>query len=144
MKLFFASVFLIATATGPFSHASSLDPALAQEVLTQIDNACGDSWCESDFNFTFDSFECDFTLKQCTLGFRLYPLDRQDLLSSPQTCTLGPVASATDLLHGILEGILDGTYDERLVRLNPSFYEKVDSCLSAAITRQTGLLEGKY
>ena len=130
-------LFLIAAATA--AHAASpppLEPRVADEVLTLIDNACGDSWCESDFNFIFDAFGCDFDQKQCTLGFRLYPLDREDLVSSPQICQLGPVASATDLLEGL--------YDERLVRLQPAFYQQVDLCLSSAIDRQTSLLQGKY
>ena len=49
-------------------------------VLAQIDNECGDSWCESDFNFIFDAFECDFEAARCDFTFHLYPLDRTDLI----------------------------------------------------------------
>ncbi len=49
--------------------ANDLSATQAQALLTEIDNICGDTWCEGDFNFSFNSLVCDFTKGECTLDY---------------------------------------------------------------------------
>ena len=39
----------------------------AKDVLTMLDDTCGDSWCEGDFDWQFQKLTCDFGKKSCTL-----------------------------------------------------------------------------
>jgi hypothetical protein len=126
----------VSAVSAPPPSAPLLSEREADEVRTAIDNICGDSWCESDFNFVFDGFGCDFGRQECRLTFRLHPLDRNDLMSKPQICVLGPVDSARDLANWEADGTASS--------LTESFYEKVDGCLSPAITRRTEELGGQY
>lgn len=41
-------------------------------VLAEIDNVCGDTWCEGDFNYEFTFLKCDDIKKSCTLEFSSY------------------------------------------------------------------------
>ena len=55
-----------------------------EEVRSQIDNICGDTWCEGDFDFIFDEFKClknDFNT--CHLMVTLLPEDENDLRETP-------------------------------------------------------------
>lgn len=46
---------------------SSLTVAQARTVLRLIDNTCGDTWCDGDFDFAFKKIVCQPTRNSCTL-----------------------------------------------------------------------------
>src|SRR5689334_6137560 len=46
---------------------SSLTAAQAKTVLHLIDNTCGDTWCDGDFDFGFKKIVCQPTRNSCTL-----------------------------------------------------------------------------
>lgn len=64
-KLILAGIF---TFTGDL--VAEQDKALGEITTLQlIDNACGDIWCEGDFDFNFKSFNCRFDKEICTLEY---------------------------------------------------------------------------
>ncbi|MFG1481992.1 hypothetical protein ABMA79_02775 [Halobacteriovorax sp. HFRX-2_2] len=49
--------------------ANTLTAQEESRVVTEIDNICGDTWCEGDFNFRFDTFKCNAETNSCVLDF---------------------------------------------------------------------------
>jgi len=49
------------------ADVAGLTAAQAREVLTALDNICGDTWCEGDFSWHFKRMTCNFGLKRCTV-----------------------------------------------------------------------------
>ena len=43
----------------------------AKIVVSEIDSICGDTWCEGDFGYTFDNFNCNTKSGICTLKFQM-------------------------------------------------------------------------
>lgn len=54
---------------------SALTPAQAQTTLKLIDDICGDTWCEGDYDFGFRRLTCDKTKRTCTLLLQLFSRD---------------------------------------------------------------------
>lgn len=47
--------------------ANSLSSARSSLVLTLLDDACGDAWCEGDLEWTFKKLVCHFDVGTCTV-----------------------------------------------------------------------------
>lgn len=61
---------------GSQSEASSknaLTPREAATVLRLIDDRCGDTWCEGDYNFAFRRVTCSERSGSCTLTLQVFP-----------------------------------------------------------------------
>jgi len=48
-----------------------------QDVLSAIDNICGDTWCEGDFDFSFNKLECLKSTESCLFEWEF--IDREYL-----------------------------------------------------------------
>lgn len=76
------------------SFANDLSAADERSLVTEIDNICGDTWCEGDFNFSFNSLVCDFTKGECVLDYEFidyYFDDNWDItgeVRTPATCAI--------------------------------------------------------
>ena len=79
----FSTPVLFAKVEGDF-----LSPVERSEVIRSIDDVCGDTWCEGDYNFKFNNFSCNFREKNCDLTFYFIKSDDQDVeIYSPlQVC----------------------------------------------------------
>lgn len=66
--------FLI-TALTLFSLSSYASAELTKSQLSQaaedLDNICGDTWCEGDFNWSVDELRCDLAKGTCTVDLTL-------------------------------------------------------------------------
>jgi hypothetical protein len=51
--------------------ANDLTTIESDELSTSLDNTCGDSWCEGDFNWSVDDFNCSFADQTCTVKLTL-------------------------------------------------------------------------
>jgi hypothetical protein len=51
--------------------ANDLTREQASRLENEIDNICGDTWCEGDFNWSFNNFDCDFSVGHCTMDLTL-------------------------------------------------------------------------
>lgn len=50
---------------------NDLSQGEANDLATDLDNICGDSWCEGDFNWSVDEFTCSFEKKTCSVDLTL-------------------------------------------------------------------------
>jgi hypothetical protein len=53
------------------ANANDLSKLQASELETELDNICGDTWCEGDFNWRFENAKCDFAKESCTIDLTL-------------------------------------------------------------------------
>lgn len=90
------------------------------EVIRSIDDICGDTWCEGDYNFKFSHFSCDKTVKTCDLGFFFIKNNEQsvEVYSPIQTCHFSDI----HYFHQIKDSKFS---------LNQNFYDKLTNCIGA-------------
>ncbi len=76
---------------------------LEDDALQALDNICGDTWCEGDFDFSFQSLECDLSKQTCELSFSYIEWgetsgDEWEIVKEiPAKCTLEGITSASML-----------------------------------------------
>lgn len=125
MKVLFLFFFLFSS-TPLFAKGSHdfLSPEERSEVVRSIDDVCGDTWCEGDYNFKFTNFLCNFKQKQCILSFYFIKTDDQDVESySPlQVCRFKNIENINQIRNNRFS-------------LNVNFYDKISECI--------GILEEK-
>lgn len=130
MKLFVAlSLYFFVNIGNVF--ANDLSQEQEDFVLGKIDDICGDTWCEGDFDSEFKQLDCDFASSACTLKFDyiwyLYADDSSEVtgeLRKRQSCELTGVAS----YEYMLEDILNSGY----ITLSEPFYWLIgDTCVDA-------------
>ncbi len=104
-----------------------LNNAQKQDILNQIDSVCGDTWCEGEYNFSFDNIRCNSYTRSCVIDFKLiqyyydgdsYEPTREAYYST--SCSIGRVDSYYDLVD--VEG--------RYAGLNQNFYDRFSDCIS--------------
>jgi hypothetical protein len=107
---------------GKADAASSLDPAQAQTVLRLIDNVCGDTWCDGDFDFRFKKIVCQPQRGSCTLlTFDIYPAFSDAKPSYFwRSCRVSGVSRFEDLVSTAASGYQT---------LTPSFQESMSECI---------------
>lgn len=108
--------------------ANTLSEKQESIVLTSIDNICGDTWCEGDFNFDFYSLECSAETNSCTLEADLieYTYSGDDYsdekeIRYPSKCTIEGYSSFDSMLED---------KDTRWPDLAWDFYEAVTDCVT--------------
>lgn len=52
---------------------SALTQAQSKTVLKLIDNICGDTWCDGDYDFGFRKLTCTRAAHSCTLTLQVFP-----------------------------------------------------------------------
>src|SRR5262245_7582380 len=75
LPLLFSLLAACAQASGSSTSNVTDDRLLTEDeekqVLTEIDNICGDTWCEGDFDFSFNALDCRTTTSSCRFDFEL-------------------------------------------------------------------------
>jgi hypothetical protein len=66
-----ASIAPVAEALSP----SALTSKEAKTVLRLVDDVCGDTWCDGDYDFGFRRVACSRRTKTCTLTMQIFPRD---------------------------------------------------------------------
>ena len=114
-----------------FAFASSLTSNQKQQILTATDNLCGDSWCEGDFDFSFNEVDCDFEMGICTMDITLfsqiYELTYKSLSYNPTVSEFNAtcVISGFNNYKSIVENYRG--YEQ----LTHEFYEELSDCITA-------------
>ena len=105
---------------------SALGPRQQATVLELIDGICGDTWCEGDHNFRFDSLHCRAGCRghagQCVLTFRIFGHDT-DVETGPtytRSCRTGGFTGFDSLVE---------THDH-YQSLTSSYYGALTECIS--------------
>ncbi len=68
MKSLFLSLLIL---TNFQVLGADLTPTESSTISEDLDNICGDSWCEGDFNWYVDNFNCSFEEKTCSVDLTL-------------------------------------------------------------------------
>lgn len=115
---------LVTSAAAASDNVNTLSFDQEAEVLTQIDNICGDTWCEGDFNFSFESLKCSDATNSCV--FVAYLIDYSwpngydaDEVKTyyPSSCVIKGFTQYSKMIEGPGE-------------LNWDFYEAVSDCVT--------------
>ena len=117
-----------------FINFSYAQPQNKNELaLELIDNICGDTWCEGDFNFEFLEFELNAKKSEAKVSFKLI----SDWAKQPKffvtECTVKNINSMDDVI---------GSYRGR-PELNNHFYEELSLCISDKEELFRNILESK-
>jgi hypothetical protein len=95
-------------------------------VLKLIDDICGDTWCEGDHNFSFDSLDCEKGCRApagtCRLTFRVFSYDT-DIETGP-TYTRSCRTEGFSGFDSLVE--TQGDYQS----LAPAYYDALTQCIS--------------
>lgn len=51
--------------------AQDLSPIQNRAVVKGLNNICGDTWCEGDYNWSFNQLKCNFAAKECSIEITL-------------------------------------------------------------------------
>ncbi|MEP7049245.1 MAG: hypothetical protein ABJB12_02785 [Pseudomonadota bacterium] len=54
---------------------NALSWSQTKAVLRLIDDICGDTWCDGDYDFAFRRLTCSNTLHTCTLTLQAFPVE---------------------------------------------------------------------
>jgi hypothetical protein len=105
-----------------------LSEADERAVLREIDNICGDTWCEGEFDYSFNKLDCRRSTRSCSFQFdyiyRIYEPGSGKVsmrLGFPTTCKFENILSGDELVdrsHGRT------TYSDRL-------YNLVNDCINS-------------
>ena len=116
LLLFFALLSLNSVHASP-PPSDFLSSSQQASIVRAIDNICGDTWCEGDYDFKFNAFNCNSKSAVCELSFQL--VDRsaeQALYSKKQVCSFGGMKS--------YQQIMDNDRS-----LNQDFYNQLNNCI---------------
>ena len=102
-------------------------------ALELIDNICGDTWCEGDFNFEFSQFELDTIKAEAKVSFKLISDWGEGLKFFETDCTVKNISSMNDVIS---------SYRGR-PELNNHFYEELSLCISDKEEIFRNILESK-
>lgn len=117
--LFVLSILLITSTVYAESSKELLTPKQREDIIRTVDNICGDTWCEGDYNFRFNSFTCDKKTTSCELNFQFIKYEgenEKEIFSSEQTCRFNNIKSFNQLM-------------ESKYSLNDEFYSAVTDCI---------------
>jgi hypothetical protein len=101
---------------------SSLTDDQAKTVLRVIDNTCGDTWCDGDFDFRFKKIVCQPARNSCTmLTFDTYPAFSDQKPSYYwRSCRMVGFSKYEDLINTAPTGYQS---------LTEGFYDAVSDCI---------------
>jgi len=102
-------------------------------ALELIDNVCGDSWCEGDFNFEFLEFKLETKKAEAKVSFKLIGDRGKERKFFETDCTVKNINSMEDVI---------GSYRGR-PELNNHFYEELSLCISDKEEIFRNILEAK-
>jgi len=100
---------------------STLSREEERKALKLVDDICGDTWCEGDFNFAFNELRCSRSSGSCALQLELLPRVDGSIPRYARTCH-------TRNFRGF--GSLVETSENGYQSLNWDFYEQLTDCIS--------------
>ncbi|MES2743995.1 MAG: hypothetical protein V4655_01150 [Bdellovibrionota bacterium] len=91
------------------------------QLLQSIDSICGDTWCEGDANWSFDTINCD-TDSGCVLNLTMMPYDFTDDVTLSERrlqCELPDFIERSAIVEKTNRGL----------QYTPGLYEAVSDCI---------------
>jgi hypothetical protein len=109
-------------------------PLEEQRLLKAIDNICGDTWCEGDFRFVFQSVIADRESDSFTLNFLMTPYRDEETVVDDNTVTA--VIKPSTAVACKVKGYSDiGNLVSKTGRLDWDVYESLSKCINALESR---------
>jgi len=106
---------------------NALTAAQAKTALGLIDEICGDTWCDGDYDFGFRRLTCSKAAETCTLTLQVFP--REGVASRAhsywRSCKTADFAGFDSLVS---------TGPSGYQSLNDDYYDALSECLSRVVT----------
>ena len=95
---------------------NALSAAQTKTVLRLIDNICGDTWCDGDYDFGFRRLTCSHAGQTCTLTLQAFPIEgvsatQKSYWRSCKTPGFTGFSSLVSTAPGGYQSLTDGYYD---------------------------------
>jgi len=100
--------------------AGDLTTSQSEIVLKLLDDICGDTWCEGEYNWHFPKIVCRFSDAVCTLSFRVTDPNREPAEDYARWCKVHDLRTFDDLVQTAANGYQS---------LNDDFYDNVSTCV---------------
>jgi len=118
-------LFIITLTTISVLHAKEfLTENQKNVILKEIDNICGDTWCEGDYDYSFNTFSCDDITNKCVMEFDVIASADEEYNEEgviyPTRCTINEMSSYDQMIK---------TSSSGMTRLVDEFYTKVSDCV---------------
>lgn len=113
----FASVLMILILGFNQPSYGFLNDSQEQQALLAIDNICGDSWCEGEYDYKFQKLDCNADHKLCILdveAFEWVGFDKKQLVEA-KSCLIENVGGIEDIVKNEM--------------LKIKVYEQISDCL---------------
>lgn len=96
----------------------------AKLVVDELNDVCGDTWCEGDYSWDFSKIVCDFGKKTCTFTVKITDPGTDDSTKDDKvywrSCKVAGVPGFTSMIDTAANGYQS---------LNETFYDKIDACV---------------
>ena len=122
-------VLLFATFLVSFQAHAFLSTAEENLILTELNDVCSDSWCESSVEFLFNKISCSAKNRNCELFFTAQENTEENLPVVSKICILADIASQDEIFK--IE--TQSQTGRESVYLKDVFVDKVDLCLKPVI-----------
>jgi hypothetical protein len=102
---------------------NALSVAQARTTLRLIDNICGDTWCDGDYDFGFRRLTCSKAAHTCTLTLQAFPVE--GLPSSQRSYWRSCKTSGFTGFASLVSTAPNGYQS-----LNDAYYDALSECIS--------------
>lgn len=124
-------IILLTLVSSQLFAADYLNPSQQDDVITAIDNICGDTWCEGDYDFNFESIECSTATHSCIVKFEVLSIVWDEDYSQPEFTAKFNTKCVLPSIHSISDIIYLPSYDKyNDTILNQDFYEALTDCIT--------------
>lgn len=128
------SVLAISLAFSSIAFAGATSPAKVkvtgeEKVRKAIDDICGDTWCEGDFKFKFDSVSFDKKAVQTTVNFTMTPYIDEEKIADGETSS-ATIINTNYSVQCVIKGFADANLIVKGFSLDNTFYSAVSDCVN--------------
>lgn len=110
---------------------SQKTPSPEERVRKAIDNICGDTWCEGDYQFEFKTVTFDKSGNQTLVDFTMTPYSSEQAISNEDKFS-SVLVSPSFQVRCIVKGYSDvSKIIDQDQSLNWDFYEAMTDCVSS-------------
>ena len=109
------AVFMILFSNPCFSRID-----ISELTLEVIDNICGDTWCEGEFDFDFREIKIDEIERMALVDFSLILNRSTQTVRHDTTCAISNVSSFDDVIE----------FRNGSLSLTDEFFKKLNLCIS--------------
>ena len=131
MSRLFITSFLALSCSLSASAATSARVSDSEKVRKAIDDICGDTWCEGDFQYQFNSVDLNKKSGESTVTFMMSPYSSEENVTTNET-----FVSSIDQTRFSVKCVVKGYADAALIvrddgSLDEGFYKALSSCINS-------------